>query len=118
MTSDGRNSLSWIKFRLASLARQATALLAGSRCSFVSYLKLYFSPCLNGSRRRNECAKIPMNWSIPWVEVMAKRDKRWAPSDDERLLKFSDAGTPLPAIAITLGRTRPAVERRLAALRN
>jgi hypothetical protein len=49
---------------------------------------------------------------------MTKRDKRWAPSDDERLLKFSDAGTPLPVIAITLGRTRAAVERRLAALRN
>jgi hypothetical protein len=47
---------------------------------------------------------------------MAKRDKRWVPSDDERLLKFNDAGTPLPVIAITLGRTRPAVERRLAAL--
>jgi hypothetical protein len=45
---------------------------------------------------------------------MAKRDKRWAPPDDERLLNFSDAGTPLPLIAITLGRTRPAVERRLA----
>jgi hypothetical protein len=49
---------------------------------------------------------------------MAKRDKRWAPPDDERLLKFSDAGTPLPVIAITLGRTRSAVERRLAALKN
>jgi hypothetical protein len=52
------------------------------------------------------------------VEVMTKRDKRWAPSDDERLLKFSDAGTPLPVIAITLGQTRAAVERRLASLRN
>jgi hypothetical protein len=49
------------------------------------------------------------------VEVMAKRDKRWQPSDDERLLKFSDADTPLPVIAITLGRT---VERRLATVKN
>jgi hypothetical protein len=49
---------------------------------------------------------------------MAKRDKKWQPSDDERLLKFSDADTPLPVIAITLGRNRSAVERRLATLKN
>ena len=48
---------------------------------------------------------------------MANRDRKWAPHDDERLLKFSDAGTPLPVIAITLGRTRRAVEGRLATLR-
>jgi hypothetical protein len=59
-----------------------------------------------------------LNWSIAWVEVMAKRDKRWTTPDDERLLKFNDAGTPLPVIAITLGRTRSAVERRLATLQN
>ena len=48
---------------------------------------------------------------------MTKRDKRWAPSDDERLLKFSDAGTPLPVIAITLGWTRAAVESQLLEIR-
>src|ERR1700722_12354476 len=67
--------------------------------------------------RWNECAEMRLNWSIAWVEVMAKRDKRWQPSDDERLLKFSDADTPLPVIAITLGRTRSAVGR-LATLKN
>jgi hypothetical protein len=36
-----------------------------------------------------------LNWSIAWVEVMAKRDKRWTTPDDERLLKFNDAGTPV-----------------------
>jgi hypothetical protein len=51
------------------------------------------------------------------VKVMAKRDKKWASYDDERLLRFSDAGTPLPVIATALGRTRPAVEGRLATLK-
>ena len=35
---------------------------------------------------------------------MANPNRKWALSDDERLLKFSDAGTPLPVIAMTLGR--------------
>jgi hypothetical protein len=48
--------------------------------------------------------------------VMSNRDRKWAPADDERLLRFSDAGTPLPVIAVALGRTRPAVEGRLAIL--
>ena len=48
---------------------------------------------------------------------MANRDKRWAPYDDERLLKFSEAGTPLPVIAMTLGRTGRAIEGRLATLK-
>jgi hypothetical protein len=69
------------------------------------------------SFRRNEYAKITLNWSIAWVEVVAKRGKRWTTPDDERLLKFNDAGTPLPVIAMTLGRTRSDVERRLATLK-
>lgn len=48
---------------------------------------------------------------------MANPNRKWALSDDERLLKFSDAGTPLPVIAMTLGRTRAAVEDRLAILK-
>ena len=39
------------------------------------------------------------------------------PHDDKRLLKFNDAGTPLPVIAVVLGRTRSAVESRLATLK-
>jgi hypothetical protein len=44
---------------------------------------------------------------------MTKRDKRWVPSDDERLLKFRDAGLALAVIATALGRTRTDVEKRL-----
>jgi hypothetical protein len=47
---------------------------------------------------------------------MAKNNKKWTSSDDERLLKFSEAGTPVPVIAISLGRTQSAVEGRLAIL--
>ena len=48
---------------------------------------------------------------------MVNPNRKWALSDDERLLKFTDAGTPLPVIAMTLGRTRAAVEDRLAFLK-
>jgi biotin operon repressor len=39
------------------------------------------------------------------------------PHNDQRLLKFNESGTPLPVIAVALGRTRSAVESRLAALK-
>jgi hypothetical protein len=58
-----------------------------------------------------------LNWAIAQVVVMANPNRKWVLSDDERLLKFSDAGAPLPVIAMTLGRTRAAVEDRLAILK-
>jgi len=50
--------------------------------------------------------------------LTTKRDKRWVPSDDERLLKFRDAGLALAIIATTLGRTRTDVEKRLGTFKN
>ena len=51
------------------------------------------------------------------AQVVVNPNRKWALSDDERLLKFTDAGTPLPVIAMTLGRTWAAVEDRLAFLK-
>jgi hypothetical protein len=48
---------------------------------------------------------------------MVTRDRHWAQHDDERLLRFNDAGIPLPVIAIALGRTKAAIESRLTALK-
>jgi hypothetical protein len=49
---------------------------------------------------------------------MSNRNKKWRPGDDERLLKLSDAGVPLPVIANVLGRSPAAVENRLIILNN
>jgi hypothetical protein len=45
------------------------------------------------------------------------RSKRWLPEDDEKLREFFNSGVSPLRMAIRLGRTRRAVEVRVAALK-
>ena len=51
------------------------------------------------------------------VPTMKYRNNHWASYDDERPLSFNAAGTPIPVIPVALGRSRWAIEKRLAALK-
>ncbi len=49
--------------------------------------------------------------------VRMNRSKRWLPEDDEKLREFFNSGVSPLRMAIRLGRTRRAVEVRVAALK-
>jgi hypothetical protein len=47
-----------------------------------------------------------------------RRNKKWSPEEDRRLLELREAGTPLPSIAQKLERTQSAIDGRLNALKS
>jgi DNA-binding NarL/FixJ family response regulator len=49
---------------------------------------------------------------------MTKRNTKWTPEEDQRLLELKAAGLPLSAIANDLNRTQAAVDSRTNALKD